>query len=138
MNKCVRCGKNCEKEYCFKCKIPKKLKSSKLYPKATIENEIMEKMLKNFEDIKKMQKFFISIWEERPHRSEVSGDKLFGEPNSTYFHHILEKSKYPQAMYDEDNIIILSSIEHEQVHLDIYRYEEINKRREVLKEKYGV
>jgi hypothetical protein len=55
---------------------------------------------------------------------------------STYFHHILPKNKYPEAALDQENIILLTLNEHDQVESDIYRYEEVNKRREQLKLKY--
>lgn len=95
-------------------------------------------MTKKQEERKKMIEFFLSIWKERPHKSEVSGKKIYGEPLSVYFHHILEKNKYPEAKYDKENIILLLLEEHGQVEIDMYRYEEINKRREQLKLKYGI
>jgi hypothetical protein len=53
-----------------------------------------------------------------------------------FFHHILPKEKYPEASLDEENIIFLTLEEHDQVEMDIYRYEEVNKRRALLKSKY--
>ena len=82
--------------------------------------------------------FFMDCWNKKPHRSEISGVYLGSEPMSTYFHHILPKSKYPEACFDEENIILLSFIEHQQVESDMYRYEEVNKRREQLKIKYNL
>ena len=61
-----------------------------------------------------------------------------GEPLHIYFHHILPKEKYPQAALDEENIILLTWEEHDQVESDMYRYEEVNKRREQLKQKYEI
>ena len=87
----------------------------------------------------KMGEFFLSIWDKRPHKSEVSGRLLHGEILSTMFHHIVEKSDilYGElAKYDEEDIIILHPEEHEMVHHDIFYYPEINKRREKLLEKY--
>ena len=49
---------------------------------------------------------------------------------------ILPKEKYPQAAFDEENIILLTLEEHDQVEMDPTRYEEINKKREQLKKKY--
>ena len=83
-----------------------------------------------------MQQFFLKIWKKRLHLSEISGLPLVGEPLSVYFHHILPKEKYPQAALDEENIILLTLEEHNQVESDMYRYEEVNKRRELLKLKY--
>lgn len=86
-----------------------------------------------------MWEFFLSIWKSRPHRSEVSGKYLQGQPLSTMFHHIILKSDmlYGElGKFDEENIILLSMEEHEVVHKDATKYEEINKRRERLIEKY--
>lgn len=93
---------------------------------------------RNTEDILQMQELFLDIWKTRPHKSEVSGVSLGKEPLSIYFHHILPKEKYPQAKYDEHNIILLSLDEHTNVENDIYKYPEVNFRREVLKAKYNI
>jgi hypothetical protein len=82
--------------------------------------------------------FFLLIWKKRPHKSEVSGKTIYGEILSIYFHHILPKDKYPEAKFDEENIILLTFEEHDNVEIDMYRYEEINKRRTQLKLKYGI
>ena len=87
----------------------------------------------------RMREFFLSIWRKRPHRSEISGQPLGKEPLSTYFHHIIEKSHIlygKQAIYDEENIILLTAEEHETVHKDIYKYSLINKKRKGLIERY--
>ena len=89
--------------------------------------------------ILKMYDFFLSIWKKRKHQSEISGEKLYeieGYPSSAYFHHILLKENHEEAKLDEENIILLTIDEHNNVHIDMYRYEEINKRREKLLEKY--
>jgi hypothetical protein len=85
-----------------------------------------------------MQTFFLQIWKKRPHKSEISGKSLGSEALSTYFHHILPKSKYPEASLDQENIILLTWEEHDQVEMDPTRYEEVNKRREQLKQKYEI
>jgi hypothetical protein len=83
-----------------------------------------------------MYNVFYRIWSKREHRSEISGEKLGKEPLSIYFHHILPKEKYPEICLDEENIILLTLDEHTNVENDIYKYEEINKRREKLKIKH--
>ena len=88
------------------------------------------------ERINKMRSFFMEIWKKRQHLSEISGLPLVGEPLSVYFHHIMPKEKYPELAYEESNIILLTLDEHTNVENDIYKYEEINKRRESLKLKY--
>ena len=57
---------------------------------------------------------------------------------SIFFHHILPKEKYPEAALDEENIILLTLNEHGNVENNIYKYEEINKRRTYLKTKYNL
>lgn len=86
----------------------------------------------------KLIELYKSIWKERKQTSEVSGKKIYGEPKTIYFHHILPKSKYPQAKYDPENIILITGDEHATVEMNKYKYEEINKRREKLKIKYNV
>lgn len=84
-----------------------------------------------------MQSVFMDIWFERPHKSEVSGRWLGKEALSVFFHHILPKEKYPEAMFDVENIILLTFDEHTKVEQDPTFYEEVNRRRIKLKEKYG-
>jgi hypothetical protein len=79
--------------------------------------------------IETMRNLFLEIWKERKHYSEVSGDYLGSEALSTFFHHILPKSKYPELQYDKSNIILLTLPEHESVENDMYRFEEVNRRR---------
>ena len=127
---CKTCGKNCEGEYCFRHK-----------PRKRISTQNLTKNVKREESIRKifeMRDFFLHIWKKRPHKSEVSGDYLASEPLHVFFHHILPKEKYPEALLDEENIILLTLDEHSNVESDIYRYEEVNKRREQLKQKYDI
>lgn len=129
--KCKTCGKNCEGEYCFLHKSRKPLVGKKLdisYIKAKNED--------NVQQIQQMRDFFLSIWNKRIHVSEVSEKKLSREPLHTYFHHILSKEKYPEAAFDEENIILLTLDEHTNVENDMYRYKIINNLREKLKLKY--
>lgn len=79
--------------------------------------------------VETMRNLFLEIWKERKHYSEVSGDYLGSEALSTFFHHILPKSKYPELQYDKSNIILLTLPEHESVENDMYRFEEVNRRR---------
>jgi hypothetical protein len=85
-----------------------------------------------------MHKFFLSIWQERKHRSEISKVYLGKEPLSVFFHHILPKKKYFQAAFDPENIILLTPDEHNNVENDMYKYEEVNKRRKQLLRKYNL
>lgn len=83
-----------------------------------------------------MLSLFMDIWMERPHKSEVSGRWLGKEALSTFFHHILPKSKYPDARFDKENIILLTFDEHQKVEQDPTFYPKVNRRRSELKLKY--
>jgi hypothetical protein len=136
---CKTCGKNCDGEYCFQHK-PRKAMSKGTKTLKLIKDtyKICVKKDEEIRQISEMQQFFLQIWKKRQHLSEISGLPLVGEPLSVYFHHILPKNKYPEAALDEENIILLTLNEHDQVESDIYRFEEVNKRREYLKQKYEI
>jgi len=128
-SKCKTCGRNSEGDYCFQHKPRKALSNNGKGLSKT----------RNSDDgayVMRMQEFFLDIWKKRRHNSEISGVYLGSEPMSTYFHHILPKEKHPDAKYDEQNIILLTLDEHTNVESDMYKYEEVNIRREQLKEKY--
>jgi hypothetical protein len=122
MGTCKICGRNCEGEYCFYHKPRKPLKNTtKKY---------------SSEETKKMMNFFLSLWRERTHKSELSGDKLSSPPSSLYFHHILPKRDYKEAAHDKDNIILVTMDEHGNVERDPNKYETINNKRKALLKKY--
>jgi hypothetical protein len=136
--KCKVCGKNADSDYCFQHKPRKSLsKATKTLNK--LQNDYNKSVIKVYEQIDKIEKrnqFFLEIWKKRRHYSEVSGTYLGKEPLSTYFHHILPKSKYPQAEFDEENIVLLTLDEHTNVENNMYKYDNINQRRELLLTKY--
>ena len=129
-NKCKVCGAGADSEYCFRHKPRKPL------PKWRIKPSLTAKKVVNDGKSIQMKEFFLSIWKTKPHRSEISGVPLGKEPSTAFFHHILPKSKYPEARLDEENIILLTLEEHDNVENDMYRYEEVNRRREYLLQKY--
>jgi hypothetical protein len=133
--KCKTCGKNSDGEYCFQHKVRKPLSSGKGFSnkKSSLLSQKLDKSPSKFLE---MRQFFLSVWDKRPHRSEVSDTYLGKEPMSTYFHHILPKEKYPEACLDEENIILLTLEEHSNVENDMYKYEEVNDRRKHLLKKY--
>jgi hypothetical protein len=130
--KCKTCGKNAESEYCFQHKPRKALLKTKGLSKVA-KDVSFDTEHRNISD---MNAFFLQVWTKRKHYSEVSGDYLGKEPLTIYFHHILPKEKFPQAKFDEDNIILLTFDEHNNVENDMYKYEEVNNRRKHLKIKY--
>lgn len=97
-----------------------------------------EQRKKEIDETYTMNIFFLSIWNKRKRISEVDGSRLGQEPLTIFFHHILPKKKYPEAKYDEENIILLTWTQHDQVEADMYYYELINKKREQLKIKYNL
>jgi len=131
MGKCKTCGANAESEYCFRHK-PRK-------PLARTSSKLSKKLDKSSEEkTNEMREFFLQLWKKLPHYSMFSGKYLGSEPLTVFFHHILPKEKYPQAMFDEENIVFLTFEEHDQVEMDIYRFEEVNLKRNYLKLKYNL
>jgi len=133
---CKTCGKNSDSEYCFMHKARKPLLSSGRGLTSKKSSIMSKKLDKSPSKFLEMRQFFLSIWNKKPHKSEVSGEYLGSEAMSTYFHHILPKEKYPKACLDEENIVILSLLEHSNVENDMYKYEKINERRNHLLTKY--
>jgi len=97
-----------------------------------------EQIIQENEQRDKMLSLFSTIWKKRGPYSEISGVFLGGECKTIFIHHILPKSKYPQLCLEEENLIIISFEEHQEVENDMYKYDEINQRREKIKEKFGI
>lgn len=59
------------------------------------------------ETSKKLHEWFLEIWDKikYPHCEEC-GKYLGKEPNSCFFDHLLEKSKYPELAFVRENIFI--------------------------------
>jgi hypothetical protein len=134
MEICRTCGKKCEKDYCFHCKPKKGLSRGHLRASSPLQRHYKPK---DDVDINLMHTFFLQVWNKRKHISEISKDKLYSPPSSAYFHHILYKEKYKEAIYDEENIILVTIDEHQNSHSDPYRYEIINNKRDYLLKKYS-
>jgi hypothetical protein len=126
---CKTCGKKADSDYCFQHKPRKALQQRMVKPSLTSKKGVSD-------GYTQQRDMFLNIWKKRKHYSEVSGVYLGSEPMSTYFHHILPKEKYKEACFDEENIILLTLEEHSNVENDMYRYEEVNKRRNHLLTKY--
>lgn len=86
----------------------------------------------------KRRELFQKIWDSKPHKSEISGAHLGSKPLTTFFHHILPKSTFPQAEFDEENIILMTPDEHGNVENNMYRFDEVNSRRLLLQKKYNL
>lgn len=137
MKKCKVCNCSSESDFCFRHKERRPM--PKISKKKTLSLIDAGKPFQHDNNLRmERNNLFFLIWQERPHKSEVSFTDLGKEPLTIYFHHILEKEKFPQAEFDKQNIILLTWEEHDQVGMDMYRYPEINKRRELLKIKYNL
>jgi hypothetical protein len=122
------------KGVCKNHMIKKSMNDGKTVRMSTISNKKTNSVQNNRHI--QQREMFLDIWKKRAHKSEISGTYLGKEPMSTYFHHILPKEKYPEACLDEENIILLTLEEHSNVENDMYRYEEVNNRRNQLNLKY--
>lgn len=113
----------------------KRLQSrGKLHSKTkTQEQKEIEQMTKNAD-----KRFYGHLWALRGPYSEISSKFLGSGTNKACIHHILSKNKYPIYRYQEDNCILLTIDEHSMVENDPTKYPEVNKRREIMKEKYGI
>lgn len=86
-------------------------------------------------NVEKQWLFFYLILQTRGKESEITHKPLYGEISSTWFHHILPKSKYPELRYCVENIIILTPDEHNSVENGTH-YDEVAKRKIDLQERY--
>lgn len=100
-------------------------KTTKLKSRPKTKEQI--ELAKNEQEL--MWKVMLEIWEDRGPVSEVSGKYLGAECLTIYMHHIYPKSKYPQWKYFKPNIIVITPEEHSNVESNMYKYEEVNKRR---------
>ena len=82
--KCKTCGRNSESDYCFQHKprtqlqrgnkpsltTKKKVSDGKTHQMSVISNK-KTNSVQNNEHFNKMRQFFLSIWNKKPHKSEV-------------------------------------------------------------------
>ena len=109
---------------------------NKAFPPKPIKKITERGRLKQEEDkirTKKLHQWFLELWDKRPHKSEISGKFLGNEPNSCFFHHIFCKSDYPELEFCAENIIILTPDEHAEVEANPLKFEEVNRRRKLIK-----
>jgi 5-methylcytosine-specific restriction endonuclease McrA len=83
-----------------------------------------------------MKQFFMRYWKEnKQHTCEVCSKHLGSEPRTYMFDHVLEKSKYPELAFVDENIMYLCLECHDEKtrghHSDV-----TTKRIEYLKAKY--
>lgn len=58
------------------------------------------------------EKFYRKIWKERPHVSEVSGEKLPDKMERWFMSHILPKKLYPHFRHNDKNLMLKTKAEH--------------------------
>lgn len=63
---------------------------------------------------------FLEIWDERPHKSEISGETIYLTPGDDMwvncFSHLLSKKLYPEFRLNKNNILIKTPYEHDLYH----------------------
>jgi hypothetical protein len=128
--KCKTCGKNADSEFCFKCKPRKPLSSGKGLSKKSSKPQ--EKLDRSSE----MKQFFMRYWREnKEHNCEICKVWLGSNPLTYMFDHVLEKSKYPELAFEEENIMYLCLLCHDKKTRGYY--DDITKERiNYLKTKY--
>ena len=106
--KCKTCGKNSDSDYCFQHKSRKPLPSSGRGLTSKMSGISCNKAKNVHNDGHIIQReMFLNIWKKRTHRCENCDVHLGSEPLSYMFDHVLEKSKYPDLRYEEENICML-------------------------------
>ena len=65
-----------------------------------------EEIEKNLQDINAQNEFFLKIWKKRKHYCESCGIWLGYEPRTYMFDHLLEKNKYADLRFEENNIFL--------------------------------
>lgn len=87
------------------------------------------------------KEFFLEIWNERVHESEISGEMLH-EPRTFHFAHILAKGGYPSFRHRKDNIVLMTFEEHQLFDHSTHkakadkRFDWVFKKQEELREEY--
>jgi hypothetical protein len=113
----------------------KEPKEKKIYsiPKMSAKKQLqIEEDKKLFEQDKI---FYKEIWDNSEHKCQCGCNANLGdEPLTTFFHHLLEKAKYPQFRHEYINIMILLPACHNAYHsMSSNRPEVIRRRSEAEK-----
>lgn len=88
-------------------KSPLKKSTHTIYTGSEGIKNMTKSFKEEFDRIQKRDQFFNGIWITRMHRCEVCGAPLGHEPRSYMFDHLLEKNKYPELEFKEDNIALV-------------------------------
>lgn len=86
-------------------------KCLKHFPRTPLQKSALKNKKKNKDEtinyLLRRNEFFEAIWKKRKHYCEECGVFLGHIPMSYHFDHILEKSKYPDLSFEENNVQIL-------------------------------
>lgn len=79
-------------------------------------------------------RFYLEIWDERDHVCFETDQYLGSEPQTVFFHHVLEKGirRYKKYRHCKWNIVLISWQVHDQVGMDIDRCPRIKAYRDKL------
>jgi len=123
-----------KKGLCQVCNYNLKVMNPKIKPtkklKGTEKKQVFGSLKKKFKKPTGELLSFKKLWEERPHRSELSG-KAINEFDIFCWHHILGKKAYPKFRLVKKNIILVTRQEHIDIHNGTLR-KELN---DVIKDK---
>lgn len=110
---CVECG---EEKY-----LANNSKKLCAYHNQVRKRDLKKKKMAEQEDFKSEYEVFLEIWNERPHKSWLSGRDLekFKPPHTFFvnmFAHVLNKQNWKKMKYDKENIVLLHPEEHDLDH----------------------
>jgi hypothetical protein len=125
MSRCSKCGYFMKGDTCPLCD-PVPVKEDK--PKYKIAGRSKKGKKNHDEDIA----FYYEIWEEREHKSEVSGKSLGDEFNVCFFSHVLAKGAFPRFRHKKENIVLMTFDEHHTWEFGDRRDPKFNKVKKLL------
>jgi hypothetical protein len=116
-------SKECRHPTCGEtCRRTKKVKKIYTLKRTPIRKRSKKKQQSLGEQVLTQQKdwlFFLEIWNERDHICYETGDPIYGEPLTLYFHHVLEKELYEEYRYCKWNIVLVTWETHSKCHNNI-------------------
>lgn len=119
--------------------LPKKQGGLKKTGKLKVKDKSKEQVKEGKKQQEMDWKFYQSIWDSRPHRSEISGIWLGSECKTVYMHHCLPKGMeaYEHLRYADDNILQCTWEEHSRIEAG-WKPKILVDKIEQLKLKYGL
>lgn len=111
------------------CRLDKKVKNNRTNPFKTLKRKPIRKVSKKQSKLVKERKvlqekdwlFYLEIWDEREHVCFETGEPIFSEPLTLFFHHILDKGieRYEKYRHCKWNIVLVTWVTHDTVHKNI-------------------